>query len=59
MDKGGGSQMQHISEDEIHLLFISSLWEMNSFFFILWAYASGSYFCGYFIKSHTGFIVLL
>lgn len=57
MDKGGGSQMQHISEDEINLLFISSLWEVNSFFH--WAYASGSYFWGYFIKSHTGFIVLL
>ncbi len=58
MDKGGGSQTQHISEDETHLLFIYSLWEVNSFF-ILWAYASSSYFCVCSIKSHAGFIVLL
>lgn len=58
MDKGGGSQTQHISEDEPHLLFIYSLWEVNSFF-ILWAYASSSYFCFCSIKSHAGFIVSL
>lgn len=54
MDKGGGSQMQYISEDKIHLLFISSLWELNSFYFfppILWAASSSWYFHGRFIKS--------
>lgn len=32
--------------------------EKSTLFFILWACASSSYFCGYFIKSHTGFIIL-
>lgn len=30
MDKWGGSQTQHISQDEPHLLFISCLWEVNA-----------------------------
>lgn len=32
MDNGGGSQTHHISEDELHLLFSSSLWEVDSVF---------------------------
>lgn len=55
MDNGGGSQMNHISEDKLHLLFSSSLWEVNSVFI---PSASGSYFCGYVIKSHPEFVIL-
>lgn len=54
MDKGGGSQMQ-----KMRFIYYSFLVSESWTRFILWAYASGSYFCGYFIKSHAGFIVLL
>lgn len=61
MDKGGGSQTQHISEDESHLLFISSLWELNSlsfFFFFLLSelMLSVHIFMAVSLNPHTGFL---
>lgn len=59
MDKGGGSEMQRISKDEIHLLFSSSLWELYFFFvFILSARAFGLCLCSCFTSSTSRFHLL-
>lgn len=57
MDKGGGSEKQHISKDEIHLLFSYSLWELH-FFSFSQLMLSVCIFCGCFISSTSRFHLL-